>query len=81
GVVPNVATFGAPDTVVGKNFLDTPEKEKTPEAIMTGNNYGDNIVVNSQSDESMKTVVGDNEKDTSVDPDDVMTQCLREDQL
>ncbi|MCI85369.1 hypothetical protein A2U01_0106648, partial [Trifolium medium] len=52
--------------------------QKTPEAIMTGNNSSDNTVVNSQSDESMKIVVGDGEKDTSVDPDDVMTQCLRE---
>ncbi|MCI90054.1 hypothetical protein A2U01_0111344, partial [Trifolium medium] len=29
-------------------------------------------VVNSQFDESMKTVVADSEKDTSIDPDDVI---------
>ncbi|PNX57082.1 hypothetical protein L195_g050220, partial [Trifolium pratense] len=51
GVVSNVATFETPDTVVGKNFPNTPEKEKTPEVVMIGDNSGDNIVVNSQSDE------------------------------
>ncbi|PNX62884.1 hypothetical protein L195_g053222 [Trifolium pratense] len=58
GVVLNVDTFESPDTVVGKNFPYTPEKEKSPEVIMTGDNSGDNTVVNSQSDELWGVVCG-----------------------
>ncbi|MCI34563.1 hypothetical protein A2U01_0055783, partial [Trifolium medium] len=63
--VPNTVMSMAPDTVVDQNVPDTPEREKTPEVVMTGNNSGDNTVVNSQFDESMRTVVADSEKDTS----------------
>ncbi|MCI95966.1 hypothetical protein A2U01_0117265, partial [Trifolium medium] len=55
------------DTVVPEFHVpDTPEKEKTPEVVMTGNNSGDNTIGNSQSDESMRIVAADSEKDTSV---------------
>ncbi|MCI90218.1 hypothetical protein A2U01_0111509, partial [Trifolium medium] len=50
-IVPNTDMSMAPDTVVDKNVPDTAEKEKTPEVVMTGNNSGDNTIVNSQSDE------------------------------
>ncbi|MCI84674.1 hypothetical protein A2U01_0105952, partial [Trifolium medium] len=62
----------APDTVVVQNLPDTTEKEKTPEVVMTDKLSGNNTTVNSQSDESMRTVVADSEKDTSVDADVVI---------
>ncbi|MCI53473.1 hypothetical protein A2U01_0074720, partial [Trifolium medium] len=41
-----------------------PEKEKSPNQVMTGNASDDNTIVNSQGDESMKTIsahLGDSE--------------------
>ncbi|MCI42560.1 hypothetical protein A2U01_0063797, partial [Trifolium medium] len=55
-IVPNTDMSMAPDTVVDQNIPDTPEKEKTPKVVMFGNNSGDNTIVNSQFDESMKTI-------------------------
>ncbi|MCI70578.1 hypothetical protein A2U01_0091841, partial [Trifolium medium] len=39
-IVTNTDMSMAPNIVVDKNIPDTPEKEKTPEVLMTGNNSG-----------------------------------------
>ncbi|MCI63245.1 hypothetical protein A2U01_0084502 [Trifolium medium] len=43
---------------------------------MTGKLYGNNTTVNSQSDESLRIVVADSEKDTSVDAEVVIVNDI-----
>ncbi|PNX66737.1 hypothetical protein L195_g055253 [Trifolium pratense] len=69
GVVPSGDTSATPETVIDQNVSDisyqmnTIEEKNTTKLMMTGNNSADHSVVNSQFDESMKTVsknLGDN---------------------
>ncbi|MCI61880.1 hypothetical protein A2U01_0083137, partial [Trifolium medium] len=68
-IVANTDMSMAPDIMVDKNIPDTPEKEKTPEVLITGNNSGDNTIANSHSDESMKTVSENLDHEKSAEKD------------
>ncbi|MCI18538.1 hypothetical protein A2U01_0039692, partial [Trifolium medium] len=75
GVVPNVDTSVAYEDVQEQTIPDTPDhvvtpvREESPENMVPGNASDDNTVVNSQSDESMKTVSAHNEDDMSSEKD------------
>ncbi|MCI46987.1 hypothetical protein A2U01_0068228, partial [Trifolium medium] len=73
-----VAMINAEASVPAKNVVPdtpehavTPEEEKSPNQVMTDNISDDNTVVLSQSDESLKTVSENVEKDVSAEKNKV----------
>ncbi|CAJ2645642.1 unnamed protein product [Trifolium pratense] len=65
--VPDVYTFVAPDTGVGKNDqdkpnqIDTTEQERIPVVVRTDNNSDNNVVGYSKSDECIRSLFADKE--------------------
>lgn len=85
-VVPDVYTFVAPDTGVGKNDQDNPdqvdttEQERIPVVVRTDNNSGNNVMSYSKSDESIRSLFADKEpsvdKSVGDDPDVVIVNDI-----